>query len=383
MYGHEKKEDNINFESNPAESRRRNYERALSKRQDIRLVKNTGKPIQGKVVQKTGEEFTVAYDEDVLAVKRGNVRRDIIETGGKSYYLVQEIPAILAEIAQNLDVLCADADMYASMGRDAEQIVDDIKELEPFIHALVVKYLKAGNCLDFAKLVFAKLVEKNYGKWVYQCYLDKKGMDAQRDDEFPITVRYKKGAGFDILNPKTYSIAEIKYKGKYIQFEKYVNGNNPTGYSLRHIDSAIYVKREEINGDLIEAKYVVSTLRFRQKDMYDHAFVITYPDKVNTISEMDTRKAIVVDSWGGLSPRTLWKFLNKGNPYKADLATGDIKIADRQQSGGNPFNFPKIEKMVQTVVDKHINDVVEKKGEAIEDIYIAANDGESIDRVYG
>lgn len=382
MYGHEKKAaDNINFESNPAESRRRNHERAVSKRQDIRLVKNTGKPIQGKVMQKTAEE-DVANDKDVLAVMRGNVRRDIIATRGKSYYLVQEIPAILKEIAENLDVLCADADMYASMGRDAKQIVDDIKELEPFIHALVVKYLKAGNCLDFAKLVFAKLVEKNYEKWVYQCYLDKKGMDAQRDDEFPITVRYKKGTGFDILNPKTYSIAEIKYKGKYIQFEKYVNGNNPTGYPLQHIDSAIYVKREEINGDLIEAKYVVSTLKFRQKDMYDHAFVITYPDKVDTISEMDIGEAIVVDSWGGLSPRTLQVFLNYGNPYQADLVTGDIKIADRQQSRENPFNFPKIEKMVQTVVDKHIKEVVGKKWEEIEDIYIRAW-RERIDRVYG
>lgn len=383
MYEYEKKVDGkVNFKSNLTKKRKGSHERVVSERKAARLVKNTGEPIQGNVIQRIGEEHRVANDKDVLAVKRGNVRKDIIDTKGKSFFLVQEIPNILAEIHENLDVLCEDTDMYGSMGREAKQIVDDIKELEPFIHALVVKYLKVGNCLDFSKLVFAKLVEKNYGKWVYQCYLDKKEIHTQRDDYYPVNVIHRKGSGFDILNPGTYSMAKIR-KGimGYIPFDQFVNGKNSTGYPL-NIDSAIYVKRKERVDGYIEAEYRVSTLKSRQKDVYDHAFVITYPDEVNTVSDMNIRKAMVVDSWGGLSPRTLQAFLNYGNPYEADLDAQDIKISVKQQSMGNPFSFPKIEQMVQSITAKYAAGIKETDSQ-VQAIYQSAQGEDGIDRVYG
>lgn len=382
MYEYEKKtDDNVNFESNRTEKGKRKDEGVVSKRQDARFVQKIRKPIQENVIQRIGEEGLIAYDEDVLAVMRGNVRSDIIATKGKSYFLVQQIPNIIDEIIENLYILCKDANMYGSMGRDAEQILDN-PELRPFIHALVVKYLKVGNCLDFSKLVFSKLVERNYGKWVYQCYLDKKEIYVRRDDQFFITVRCKEKDSFDILNPSTYSVAEIYFKGKNIPFDEYVHGNNPTGYPLEEIDSAIYLKNKKLQDGSVQMKYMISTLRSRQKNAYDHAFVITYPDEVNTVSDMDIRKAMVVDAWGGLSPRTLQAFLNYGNPYKADLDTQDIKISVKQQSQGNPFSFPKIEQMVQVIVAKYARGVKRTDPE-VQDIYQQARSGQEIDRVYG
>lgn len=91
---------------------------------------------------------------------------------------------------------------------------------------------------------------------------------------------------------------------------------------------------------------------------------------------------MVVDAWGGLSPRTLQAFLNYGNPYKADLDTQDIKISVKQQSQGNPFSFPKIEQMVQVIVAKYARGVKRTDPE-VQDIYQQARSGQEIDRVYG
>lgn len=380
MYEYENKaDDNVNFESNLTKKRKGSHERAVLQRQDTRLVKNIGKPLQAKVVQRIGEEDCVAKDKDVLEVKRGNVKGDIIATEGKSYFLVQQIPNILTEIAINLDVLCKDADMYGSMGREAKQIVDNINGLDPFIHALVVKYLKVGNCLDFSKLVFAKLVEKNYGKWIYRCYLDKRVIVEQRDDEICINVRYKKGTDFNILEPTTYSMAEIKYKDKYVQFEEYVNGNNPTGYRIECKEG--HSVKYEIMGDLIMEKYYLRILRFRQKNIYDHAFVITYPDEVKTVSEMKRDEAMVVDSWYGCPPMLLRSFLERNNPYRAVLAEENIKIAEIQKSRENPFNFPKIEQMIQNIVAGYAKKI-NKDDLKVKEIYNRACRGEDIDRVY-
>lgn len=110
MYEYEKKtDDNVNFESNRTEKGKRKDEGVVSKRQDARFVQKIRKPIQENVIQRIGEEGLVAYDEDVLAVMRGNVRSDIIATKGKSYFLVQQIPNIIDEIIENLYILCKDA----------------------------------------------------------------------------------------------------------------------------------------------------------------------------------------------------------------------------------------------------------------------------------
>ena len=91
---------------------------------------------------------------------------------------------------------------------------------------------------------------------------------------------------------------------------------------------------------------------------------------------------MVVDSWGGLSPRTLQAFLNYGNPYEADLDTQDIKIEVKQQSQGNPFSFPKIEQMVQGIVARYAEGIKETDPE-VQKTYRKAWRGKKIDKVYG
>lgn len=381
MYGYEKKKgNNINFQSNLAKKGKHKDERIVSKRQDARFVQKTSKPMQENVIQRVGEEHRVANDKDVLAVKRGNVRRDIIATKGKSYFLVQQIPNIIDEIIENLGILCKDSNMYGSMGREAKQIDGDIEELKPFIHALVVKYLKVGNCLDFSRLVFSKLVEQNYGKWVYQCSLDKKEKIEGRKRK--VIVEYEKKHKFDILNPDTYENVNVKLGSKMIPLNEYIK-NNFQSFSHMQIDSAQCESSIKIYGNkYIRERYTISVSGKSQKSIYDHAFVITYPDEVKVISEMDIRKAMVVDSWGGLSPRTLQAFLNYGNPYQADLDTQDIKIEVKQQSQGNPFSFPKIEQMVQGIVARYAEGIKETDPE-VQKTYRKARRGEKIDKVYG
>lgn len=380
MYEYKKQSvDHENFRNNIKKETYSNHLLKTRHVQNICFPKDIRGVISRKTIQRIGEEHLVAYDEDVLAVKRGNVRSDIVDTHGKSYFLVQEIPNILDDIFEKLCAVVNDREMCD----EANIILEDIMELKPFIHALVVKYLKVGNCLDFSKLVFTKLVEKNYGKWIYECYLEKSVPQNIEDDEWIINIKYKDKAEkqFDILNPATYADAKVKYKGKDIPLRDYLDGENPTGYPLKMMNTAILLKREESMG-MIEMKYIMPVIKTKLRQAYDHAFVITYPDEVNTASEMNIRWAMVVDSWGGLSPRTLQAFLNYGNPYKDDLDTKDIKIRNKKQSTGNPFHFPNVEKMIQHIVDQHIMNIREDSPE-VQQVYQDAVEGRNIDRVYG
>lgn len=383
MYGHEKKEDNINFESNLAESRRRNYERTVSKRQDIRLVKNTGKPIQGKVVQKTGEEFTVAYDEDVLAVKRGNVRRDILDTGGKSFALVKEMPNIIELVVSKLKENYSDERVQSVFG--VEETIANIENSKPFIHALIVKHLKAGNCLDFSTLAFAKLVNIGYGKWIYQCYLDGKFKEMEKDN-YTVIVRYKKGEGFDILNPGTYDKGIVQvFKNRsrtHITFNEYVNGENRKKKKLEKITLLGVGEPKPFNAEWEDVKYTLCAETETERSA-DHAFVITYNEEVANISYIeDEVNAIVVDTWGKLPPMPLPLFLNGGNPDKYMLKKENIKISKKQKSEGVPFNFSIIDSMVGEIVENYAKEYIERNGSNITASYNLLAAGVKINKVY-
>ena len=94
----EKSVDNENFRNNIKKETYNNHLPKTRHVQNICFPKDIRGVISEKTIQRISEEQLVAYDEDVLAVKRGNVRSDIVDTHGKSYFLVQEIPGILEDI---------------------------------------------------------------------------------------------------------------------------------------------------------------------------------------------------------------------------------------------------------------------------------------------
>lgn len=328
-------------------------------------------------------EHQVANDREVNMVKRGNTRGDIIASKGRSYFLVQEIPHILDDIFKDLVAIAYGEGRSDQLKGEATAVLNDIGNLKPYIHALVVKYLQVGNCLDFAKLVFAKLVERDYGKWIYECYLDKKIADQETDDKFPVNVKYRVGSrGFDILRPDTYNQAEIHYKGEDILFSDYVKGKNPTGAPISVLNATLEKEGNDSNNSWHTQLYWLVIERQRIKNAYDHAFVITYDSDVDQVSDMEIRQAMVVDAWGGLPARTLQIFLNYGNPYKKDLEAEDIKIKNKKQSLGNPFTYPKIEQRIRQIVSRYAA-LHPENDEDVSALYRKALNNERIDRVYG
>lgn len=381
-YG-EKTGNNVNFEGNQTKKGVRKDERVVSKKQDVRFMQKTKNPIQRSVIQRDGEEERVAQDIEGLGVMRGNVKSDIIATKGVSLELVKEMPKIIQLVMEQLKKNCNDERVQAVFG--AEETIANIEKSELFIHALVIEYLKMGNCLDFSTLTFAKLVGIGYGKWIYRCYLDGRFKEMETGN-YTVIVRYKKGEGFDISNPDTYGKGTVEvFKNRSrtrITFSEYVNGGNRTKKKLEKIILLGAGQPRPFNVEWEEVKYTLSAETETEK-LADHAFVITYNEEVANISDIeDEDNAIVVDTWGKLPPMPLPVFLNGQNPDKYMLKKENIKIDKKQKSEGVPFDFSIIDSMVGAIVESYAKKYVEKnqsKITASNNLLIA---GVKIDKVY-
>jgi hypothetical protein len=75
--------------------------------------------------------------------------------------------------------------------------------------------------------------------------------------------------------------------------------------------------------------------RPNSNDSYDHCFVITYPQDVNSIANMDKSIATVADAWDGYKIVTLQQFMNGDNCYRAALQDGNIGICNKASAQGN------------------------------------------------
>ncbi len=308
----------------------------------------------GGVIQRTGEEQAVLDSADVRKMRRGNYIKDIIDTKGMSYYLVPRIKKMLDEIYVFIQRMAepskpGEPEVPDEIKTDAQSLIDRFQEMEPFIHAMAVRYLGVGNCLDFSRVVYAKLVEKNYGKWIYRCYLERMEVGTGKPLLLRKRIIYPKGKSFDVKNAATYAEAKIENKGQKVSFEQYLQGENQFGIPIQILGDKRQGEPKDM-GDSWMVWYIFEVPPYQ--NLFDHAFVVTSGMKVRDAREFNPGEAVVVDGWRALPAMPLGVFL-----AQRGMTPADVKIGEIHQSTGPPFTYPWLEETVKEVVGRHIAEV--------------------------
>lgn len=315
--------------------------------QDVRIREKEIQPALALVVQKKTAEEEVVEDSEVTEVKRGNEIHDVIATRGRSYYDVIKLRSVLNEFYVRVD----------KNKEQLEKLIKNLSILEPYIHAEMIRQAKVGNCVDFARLVYKKLVEKDSKKWIYQCYLDKKIYEPIEGRSPDLVVILKFNGEFNFQDEGHCKAAMVVHGKEETVFEKYINGNNP---SRRKYEIAS-LKKEELIRNSDNRKYTFLTQRVEKvRQKYDHAFVITSPEDKETISELDKNEAIVVDAWAGINPKSLAQYLVDQDVENETLDVHDIKIAYKTQSTGLPQEYKDVREHVEKLMREIVLDMLKE-----------------------
>lgn len=297
----------------------------------------------GGTIQREGEEQEVLGSEDVQQIKRGNYAEDIMkpeatgEINGLPYFLVPQIRKILDRIHLRIYEM-AISKKQTNEKDVANKLVDNMEECEPFIHAMVVQYLKVGNCLDFAEVIFSKLVGKGYKKWIYECCLERMVQSGNSHGFFNVIFSSEaEGNTFDIANNATYGNALIRDGGK-------------------KIGVAAYLQKHGIQGPCKEGAPKHTSLGYSQKYTYtipmwkndlDHAFVITSAEKVEDAGQLNPDEALVVDGWLHVPVMSLGEYLSVVN-----LKIEEVKLQRSHPSDGLSLSLPWLQSVVEEEADK-------------------------------